>query len=329
MPTPVFVQTHFDDEQALRQELEAGLLQSNAGVSPKFFYDSLGSKLFSAITELPEYYPTRTEAAIFATHGPSMAQYVPSNAVMIDLGAGCCTKASRLFPVLQPQAYVAIDIAVDFLRNTLSALAQQHPQLPMMGLGLDFSESLKLPIQTTTWLQAHQRQAQPRVVFYPGSSIGNFAPAQALHLLQQAHALCADGGTGGGILIGVDMVKPASLLEPAYDDSLGVTAAFNRNSLLHINQLLGSNFDPRLWQHVAVFHAAESRVEMHLESIALQTVQWPGNHRVFAKGERIHTENAYKWTPETFEQLLREAGFTPKACWQDSQQWFGVFWAQA
>jgi L-histidine Nalpha-methyltransferase len=331
--TPLFIQTHHINDAALRQDLINGLQHMPASVSPKFFYDDLGSKLFTAITELAEYYPTRTEAAIFAAHGASMAAHIPKQAVMLDLGAGCCTKASRLFPVLEPAAYVAVDIAVDFLRDTLTTLAQQHPHLGMMGLGLDFSTTLELPREAQAWLEQQQHGHQPKVVFYPGSSIGNFAPSQALRLLQQARALChgtsGQNNAGGGLLIGVDWVKPTSVLEPAYDDNLGVTAAFNRNALVHINRILGSNFDPRLWQHVALFNTAESRIEMHLQSQIAQTVQWPGGHRAFKAGERIHTESSYKWTVESFEQLLKQAGFTPQQCWTDPQSWFGVFWASA
>jgi dimethylhistidine N-methyltransferase len=331
--TPLFIQTHHINDAALRQDLIKGLQQVPASVSPKFFYDDLGSKLFTAITELAEYYPTRTEAAIFAAHGTSMAAHIPQQAVMLDLGAGCCTKASRLFPVLMPDAYVAVDIAVDFLRDTLTALAQQHPHLSMMGLGLDFSTTLELPGEAQAWLEQQQHGHKPKVVFYPGSSIGNFSPSHALRLLQQARDLChgtkGQGSAGGGLLIGVDLVKPASVLEPAYDDNLGVTAAFNRNALLHINRILGSNFEPRLWQHVALFNTTESRIEMHLQSQIAQTVQWPGGHRAFQSGERIHTESSYKWTVESFEQLLKQAGFTPQQCWTDPQNWFGVFWASA
>jgi L-histidine N-alpha-methyltransferase len=326
---PFFVQAHQSSDHLVKQELIEGLLQHPASISPKFFYDPLGSKLFTAITELSEYYPTRTEARIFTAHGADMAQHLPAHAIMIDLGAGCCSKAAKLFPLLKPSTYVAVDIAVDFLRDTLGALANQHPDLHMMGVGLDFSNTLEMPSEANAWLQQQHHHRQPRVVFYPGSSIGNFAPDHALQLLQQAHALCFEGGAGGGVLIGVDLLKSASVLEPAYDDSLGVTAAFNRNVLLHCNQLLGSDFNPRLWQHVALFNHEASRIEMHLQSTCLQTVKWPNGQRLFEEGERIHTENAYKWTPPAFERLLQQAGFTPRMRWFDEKAWFGVFWAEA
>lgn len=326
---PHFVQLHHPRPGAAHPELIAGLLETPARVAPKFFYDALGSRLFDAITELPEYYPTRTEAAVFTQHGADMARHVPEGAVMVDLGAGSCVKASRLFPLLQPSAYVPVDISVDYLRDTLAALQQRHADLPMLGLGMDFSTRFALDTDATSWLSERALAQQARVVFYPGSSIGNFLPDEALALLCQAHAVCEAGGAGGGLLIGVDRVKPRAVLEPAYDDALGVTAAFNRNLLRHVNRLLGADFAPAAWQHVGLYNADESRIEMHLQSLGEQTVSWPGGARRFADGERLHTENSYKWTPEDFEALLREAGFGVPRHWTDSNGWFSVFWAPA
>ncbi|MDR7095121.1 L-histidine N(alpha)-methyltransferase [Hydrogenophaga laconesensis] len=324
---PQFVQLHQPRPGASHPELVAGLMQTPAGISPKFFYDALGSRLFDAITELPEYYPTRTEAAVFAQHGAGMARHVPEGAVLLDLGAGSCAKAARLFPVLRPSAYVPVDISVDYLRDTLAALQQRHPDLPMLGLGMDFSTLFALGADANAWLAGRALSQQPRVVFYPGSSIGNFLPDQALALLCQAHAVCEAGGAGGGLLIGVDRVKPRDVLERAYDDELGVTAAFNRNLLRHVNRLLNADFAPAAWQHVALFNADESRIEMHLQAMGTQTVRWPGGERTFADGERLHTENSYKWQPQDFAMLLREAGFGAPKHWTDANGWFSVFWA--
>jgi L-histidine N-alpha-methyltransferase len=326
---PAFVQIHRDDASAIRAELAAGLSASPAHIAPKFLYDALGSRLFDAITELAEYYPTRTEAAIFSAHGPAMAARVAPGSVLIDLGAGSCAKAAGLFPVLQPAAYVAIDISVDYLRGALGALQQRHALLPMLGLGLDFSHALNLPEAAHAWLSAQGAGRAPRTVFYPGSSIGNFSPTEALALLKQAHALCAAGGAGGGLLIGVDLIKSIDVLVPAYDDALGVTAAFNRNLLLNVNRWLGADFQPAMWDHVGLFNPVESRIEMHLQARAQQTVRWAGGERQFAQGERLHTENSYKWTPQVFEALLREAGFGRASRWSDEQARFGVFWAPA
>jgi L-histidine N-alpha-methyltransferase len=313
--TPLFIQLHQDQHDLVRQELCEGLLAPAARISPKYLYDALGSRLFAAITELPEYYPSRTEAAIFAAHASEMAACAPAHATLVDLGAGNCEKAAGLFEALRPSRYVAVDISVDFLRGTLQQLQRRYPALDMLGVGLDFSSALTLPPQTGDG---------PRLLFYPGSSIGNFTPAEALRFASQARAACQ----GGGLLIGIDLVKPLDVLEPAYDDALGVTAAFNRNMLLYVNRLIGSNFALADWTHRAFFNTAQSRIEMHLEARRALTVDWPGGQRRFEAGERIHTENSYKYRVPDFDALLRQAGFTQTRVWQDAQGWFAVFWAQ-
>ncbi len=312
---PQFIQLHREDHTAVRAELIAGLLASVATTSPKYLYDALGSRLFEAITELPEYYPTRTEATLLAEHRDAIAAALPRDATLVDLGAGNCEKAARLFEALQPRRYVAVDISVEFLRGALQRLQRQHPALEMLGVGLDFSTQLTLPPEVGEG---------PRVLFYPGSSIGNFTPTEALEFLTQARAACQ----GGGLLIGVDLVKPTSILEPAYDDALGVTAAFNKNLLLYINRLIGSDFAVQDWAHQAFFNTQESRIEMHLKAVRDVTVRWPGGQRAFAAGERIHTENSYKYQGTDFDALLRQAGFQHTRIWQDAQDWFAVFWAQ-
>lgn len=313
---PQFIQLHQPDPEAVSRELAAGLLADAAFTSPKYLYDALGSRLFEAITELPEYYPTRTEAALLAEYGAAMAQQIPLGATLVDLGAGNCEKAAQLFGLLQPARYVAVDISVDFLRNALQCLQRQYPALEMLGVGLDFSSTLALPAPVGEG---------PRVLFYPGSSIGNFTPPEAVHFLRQARA----AAQGGGLLIGVDLVKPLDILEPAYDDALGVTAAFNKNLLLHINRLIGSDFRVQDWVHQAFFNPQASRIEMHLQAARDVTVHWPGGERRFAAGQRIHSENSYKYTVPRFEALLREAGFTQTQVWQDAQGWFAMFWARA
>ncbi len=312
---PKFIQLHHEDHAAVRAELIAGLLAPVATSSPKYLYDALGSRLFEAITELPEYYPTRTEAALLAEHSADIAKALPSGANLVDLGAGNCEKAARLFDVLQPRRYVAVDISVDFLRGSMQRLQRQHPALEMIGVGLDFSSALALPPEVGDG---------PRILFYPGSSIGNFTPSEALAFLTQARVACQ----GGGLLIGVDLVKPTTILEPAYDDALGVTAAFNKNLLLYINRLIGSDFAVPDWAHQAFFNAQASRIEMHLQALRDVTVRWPGGLRAFVQGERIHTENSYKYQGADFDALLRQAGFQHTRVWQDARGWFAVFWAQ-
>ena len=313
---PEFVELHHEDHAAVRAELIAGLLAPAAFTSPKYLYDALGSRLFEAITELPEYYPTRTEAAIFKAHAADMAVLQPAAVTLVDLGAGNCAKAAGLFEAFAPARYVAVDISVAFLRQALGSLQAQHPKLPMVGVGMDFSSAFSLPSQAG---------AGPHVLFYPGSSIGSFTPEAALHFLQQLRSAC----DGGGLLIGVDLCKPRALLEPAYDDALGVTAAFNRNLLRHLNAVIGSDFKLADWQHVAFFNETDSRIEMHLQALRAVTVSWPGGERRFAKDERIHTENSYKWRQADFAQLLQAAGFARTQAWTDERGWFAVFWAGA
>jgi dimethylhistidine N-methyltransferase len=314
--TPRFIDACADAAPAA--EAAAGLALHPARLPPKLFYDALGARLFDAITELDEYTPTRTEAAILAAERDAIAAAVQAvvghGATLVDLGAGNCEKAERLFGALAPARYVAVDISADTLRLTLSRLQQRHPALDIVGVGLDFSARLALP---SGLVEA------PALLFYPGSSIGNFAPAAALRLLREARAAAA----AGALLIGVDLVKPAAVLEAAYDDALGVTAAFNLNLLRHLNRLLGSDFDVRDWRHVAFFDAAASRIEMHLEARRALAVRWPGGERRFAAGERIHTEDSYKWTPAGFEALLREAGYARVQTWTDARGWFALMLA--
>jgi dimethylhistidine N-methyltransferase len=305
---------------SIQQELTASLLRPAASLSPKFFYDALGSKLFEAITLLDEYYPTRTEAAIFQAHNAQIAQAVLDagiqNACLIDLGAGNCAKAATLIPHVKPAQYVPVDISVDFLREAADQLQASFPALDIVGVGMDFSSTLALPDAV---------QSHDRMFFYPGSSLGNFSPPDALRFLQQIASPAQ--GKASGLLLGIDLVKDTAVLEAAYDDAPGVTAAFNKNVLLNINEQLGTDFDLRQWRHVALFNVQASRIEMHLEAVADNTVRWPGYERSFNSGERIHTENSYKYTLEGMTVLLQQAGFSQVQHWTDAQGWFGVFWA--
>ena len=291
-----------------------------AVVSPKFFYDELGSSLFEAITHLPEYYPTRTEAGILAACHTQIAKAVAAsditNTCLIDLGAGNCAKASALMPHLLPRQYVPVDISVTFLKAAAEQVQAAFPALDIVGLGMDFSSGLVLPEQV---------QAHDRVFFYPGSSIGNFTPAQALNFLR--HIADPAQGKARGLLLGVDLVKAPERLINAYDDALGVTAAFNKNILRNINSLLDADFDVRQWKHAALFDSAQSRIEMHLQAACNLTVTWPGHQRRFSAGERIHTECSYKYTPQGMTAMLHEAGFKQVEHWCDADQDFGVFWA--
>jgi len=316
MRAPRFIPSPPADPLAERAAARDALLATPASAAPKYFYDRLGSHLFEAITELDEYYPTRTEAQIFDRHAAEIAACTGTGITLVDLGAGNCAKAARLFPLLEPRRYVAVDISVDFLRDALRELQREHAQTEIVGVGLDFSRSLALPDGVV--------EGRP-VFFYPGSSIGNFTPEEALGFLQRVRAQAS----GGGLVVGVDLVKPGPVLEAAYDDALGVTAAFNRNLLRHLNRALGTDFEPAQWAHVALWNEPRSRIEMHLEARHDLVVRWPGAQRRFAAGERIHTENSYKYLPEAFEALLRAAGFGAPVRWTDARGWFSVWWAPA
>lgn len=292
----------------------AGLMAESPSVSPKYLYGPLGSRLFDAITELPEYYPTRTEKALLEVCRDSVARAAGPAPALIDIGAGNCEKARSLFQSLQPSQYVAVDMSVGFLRHSLSQLQRDFPQLEMLGIGIDFSSGLRLP-------DAVRRDN--RLFFYPGSSIGNFTPQQALAFLAGIRAQCA-GAHGGGLLIGVDLIKSETLLQAAYDDALGVTAAFNLNLLNNLNALIGSNFAVGDWRHQALFNNQASRIEMHLEARRDITVRWLGGARDFRQGQRIHTENSYKYALPEFKAMLAQAGFGRVQAWTDANDWFAL-----
>jgi dimethylhistidine N-methyltransferase len=302
---------------AAQAELALGLVQKQARIAPKYFYDALGSKLFEAICQLDEYYLTRAEAGIFAAHAGDIAAAAGTGATLIDLGAGNCAKAAALFPALQPGQYVPVDISAEFLHTAVASLQSQFPAIPMHPVGLDFSDHFSLPPQVSR---------AKRLFFYPGSSIGNFAPLAAGQMLARLRAAC---GPDGGVLIGADLVKDARILEAAYDDALGVTAAFNLNVLRHVNTLLNADFAIPAWRHLASFNHAQSRIEMHLQARHDLTVTWPGGSRDFAAGETIHTENSYKYTETGFIDLLAQAGFGDATCWTDSAGTFMVCHARA
>lgn len=312
-----FIQIYRKNTDAIREELSAGLLSPQPYTSPKYLYDALGSKLFSAICELPEYYPTRTEASIFSEHHNDIARSTGRGSTLIDLGAGNCEKAARLFGALQPAQYVPVDISVEFLRESVESLRLRHPQIGMIGLGMDFSGSLDLPEEV---------RRDRRLFFYPGSSLGNYTPEHAREFLGRIRNACRNDG---GLLVGIDLVKDTDVLHAAYDDAIGLTAAFNLNLLQHLNTLLGANFNARDWRHRCRFNHEESRIEMHLEAVRNVTVAWDGGERSFRQSQSIQTESSYKYTRERFLQLLERAGFGQVKTWTDPRNWFMVCHASA
>lgn len=297
-------------------EIIQGLCGAPARISPKYFYDERGSQLFDAITRLPEYYPTRTEHSILREHGAAIAEAVGTGCTLIEPGAGNCAKASVLCALLAPTHFVGVDISADYLTGAVRSLGERFPGMAVHAVGGDITRGIHLPSDIPT---------EKRLVFYPGSSIGNFDPQQALALLRQMRALAGDGG---GLLIGIDLPKEVAVLEAAYDDAQGVTAAFNLNALAHVNRLIGSDFNLSGWQHCAFFNEADSRIEMHLQARAPTQVCWPGGGRAFQEGERIHTENSYKYPLDMFCNLLTQAGFSRARAWTDARDWFAVVHAQ-
>lgn len=329
---PIF-KPHFVDGLGVtnnhRGELLEALGKETVSLPAKFFYDALGSRLFEAITELDEYYPPRVEATILKQSAQDMAAALPQNPLLIDLGAGNCAKAESLFSWLKPSGYLAVDISLDHLKGHLIALSERYMSLPLAAWGLDFFEGLELSPSLSNWLQAYALFNKPWVLFYPGSSIGNFSAAESHNLLKSFHRFCRQSAQfdQSGLLVGVDCPKSIQILEAAYDDALGVTAAFNRNILRNVNRIAGTNFDPSTWEHLALFNPDESRIEMYLKSRCDQTVNWVGGSRIFLEEELIHTENSYKWTDQDFTTLLQSSGFATTLRWTDSQQWFSLYWS--
>ena len=290
-------------------------------VSPRYLYDSLGSRLFTALTALPEYYLTRTEQSIFDVHGAAIAASLGTGRTLVDLGAGDCAKAAQLIPYLLPQQYVAIDIAAEYLNAAATGIAQRYPSMQVTAVAMDFFAAMD-------WPDTLEKRALS--FFYPGSSIGNFSPAAARNFLQSLSGICRHSVEGSGdLLIGVDLVKSPTVLEAAYDDALGVTACFNLNLLLHLNELLGADFDVRGFRHCAVFNTDASRIEMSLVARTAQRVHWRGGERHFEQGEALVTEHSYKYRRQDFLALLREAEFNAVQCWQDADEAFMVCHARA
>ncbi|HEX3098042.1 MAG TPA: L-histidine N(alpha)-methyltransferase [Usitatibacter sp.] len=301
-----------------RAEVVARLRASPATIAPRYFYDELGCALYGAICQLPEYYPTRTEVALFQEHRGEIADAVGRGRQFVDLGAGDCCKAQSWLPFLDVARYVAVDIAAPEIQRALDRMAPDFPAVEMVGVVADFAHGLPLD---------GILDARPALFFYPGSSIGNFTPDEAVAFLARVRAHCVPR-PGSGLLIGVDAKKGRAILDAAYDDSLGVTAAFNRNMLAHVNRRFGFDFRVDAWEHRGFYNEALGRIEMHLQASAAQAVHLvPGIVRTFAAGERIHTENSYKYRAPEFEALLHKAGFAKIRRWASPGESYFVFYA--
>lgn len=292
-----------------------GLGRPQKSLPCKFFYDEAGSALFDAICDTPEYYPTRTELAILTAAADEVADLAGRGGVLVEYGSGSSRKTRLLLDVLAPAVYMPIDISREHMLAACRELAADYPALHLMAVCADYTRPLRLPVVA--------RGGQRRLAFFPGSSIGNFAPLEALRFLKNvAQQLAA----GDGLLIGVDLKKDPAILNAAYNDAAGVTAAFNLNLLARCNRELGADFDLDAFAHLAFYNAAAGRIEMHLESTCEQAVHVGGRRFTFARGETIHTENSYKYQPDEFRHLATQAGFEPQRTWTDAQQLFGVLY---
>lgn len=294
-------------------DLLEGLTSIPKKTSPKYFYDAAGSKLFDQITELDAYYPTRTEMGIMQAEIKKMAKAIGPDALLIEFGSGSSLKTRLLLDHLDDLAgYVPIDISEAHLLETAAALRLLYPDVEILPVAADYTKPFDIPEPS--------KAVQKRVVYFPGSTIGNFEPSEAQAFLQQAAQVA---GPAGSLLIGVDLKKDRETLERAYDDPEGVTAAFNLNLVHRINRELAGSFDPAGFRHEAVWNEAEGRVEMHLVSLRDQTPLMCGRPIPFYEGERWHTESSYKYTLDGFATLAAP-WFTRRHVWTDDAEYFSV-----
>ncbi|GAB5453531.1 MAG: L-histidine N(alpha)-methyltransferase [Halioglobus sp.] len=300
------------EEKDPEEELLTGLRKNQKTISPKWFYDAEGSALFERITEQPEYYPTRTEIDILRDNRAAIADACGVGCVMIEPGAGNCEKARLLFDAIRPTAYVPLDISATFLRAAADDVAAQFPWLRVHPVCADF---------TRDWSFVDDLPAGRRIVFYPGSTIGNLEPAAATVFLRRVRGLV---GADGGLLLGVDLHKDRDILNAAYNDAAGITAQFNVNLLSHLNRALDADFHPQHFEHNAFYNADEQRIEMHLVSTKDHSVRCLDEDIHFAEGETLHTENSYKYSPESLAELATSAGFQVATSWFDDQRLFSV-----
>jgi dimethylhistidine N-methyltransferase len=297
---------------AFHEDVVAGLSLPQKALPPKYFYDAAGSRLFERICRLPEYYPTRAELALTRRHLADIARFARRGAALIEYGAGEGLKTRILIRGMRPSVYLPIDISEDALYRAAKRLQREFPKLSIVAMKGDFSRPLDIP--------AFSRRER-RVVYFPGSTIGNLSPDEAHAFLGMTRGQV---GRNGAMLVGVDLKKDPTVLHAAYNDSRGVTAAFNLNLLARINRELGGDFDLRRWRHYAFYNAAAGRIEMHLASLARQGARI-GSHRFeFERGETIHTENSYKYSVEEFQALAAAAGFRSAKVWLDPKGLFAL-----
>ncbi len=301
----------------VREEIMQGLTQPQKTVDPKYFYDERGSVLFDQITALPEYYPTRTEINILHQHSLDIAAQCGSDCILIEPGSGSSAKVRILLEDLQPSAYIPIDISAAFLEASAREIGQQYPWLKVHAVCADLSQDHKL---------LDEFPSGRRVVFYPGSTIGNLDPSAAVAFLTTMQRWV---GNEGGIVVGVDLHKDKACLEAAYNDEQGVTAAFNLNVLERLNTIMDADFATNQFAHQAHYDEGKKRIEMHLISLETQQVRCDGSIIHFNKGESIHTENSYKYTLDGFANIASQAGLKVVHTWLDTESLFSVHYLSA
>jgi dimethylhistidine N-methyltransferase len=304
---------HADDQ--FTADVLAGLSATPKRLPPKYFYDAEGSALFERITELPEYYPTRCEMKILCDHAAAIAALVPEGAALIEFGSGSSKKARILLGAAAPKlaAYVPVDICREMIEQEAAELRPDFPRLKVLPVTADITQMFPLPPAA--------KAAAVRVGFFPGSTIGNFEPHEAAGFLRHAGKIL---GTSARLIVGVDLIKPAKVLNAAYNDAEGVTAKFNLNLLTRINRELGGTFTPDTFEHRAFYNRERHRIEMHLASLKRQNVKVAGETIDFGAGETIHTENSYKYSVESLGALARGAGWRTLAAWVDKRKYFSI-----
>jgi dimethylhistidine N-methyltransferase len=297
--------------------LHAGLGKTPKEIACKYFYDETGSRLFDQICELPEYYQTRTETALLRHHAEEIAALIGAHAEIVEFGAGSLRKVRILLDAIEaPRAYSPLDISGEYLNKVVTSLAADYPALLLRPLIGDFTHPLAIPE-----LPDNPRRAG----FFPGSTIGNFKPDAAMALLRRMRGSL----NGGGLLIGVDLVKDPVRLHAAYNDAAGVTARFNKNLLARANRELAADFDLDGFSHYAPYNAGAHRIEMYLVSLKRQSVHVAGQRFDFAAGEPVHTEDSHKYTIESFREMAARAGFNPRAVWTDEERLFSLHWLES
>ncbi|MCZ6617715.1 MAG: L-histidine N(alpha)-methyltransferase [Gammaproteobacteria bacterium] len=296
----------------MHEEIVAGLHAAEKRIAPKYFYDERGSLLFESITELPEYYLTRAEMTVFDRYGEELGAVIDGGTCLVEYGGGSSQKIRKLLETGQPEAYMPVDISKNHLQNNARALHRDFPGLSVYPICADFTQPFELP---------NVADGCNRVGFFPGSSIGNFDPADAVTFLSN---IAANLGSGAQLIIGVDQKKAPEILQAAYDDAQGVTAEFNLNLLKHLNEVLDANFAIDEFSHEAVYNENLGCVQMYLRSRKAQQVSVGTDLVDFARDETIHTENSYKYHLAEFQTLVQAGGFTVKSIWRDERDWFAV-----